>query len=197
MKKFILGLLGLSYALLAMTNMSQAGSTLIRPGIDAFDRAVGQVADGNLRLNYEFFRPPGHDTGDELPLVVYLHGFSDGQPSKQQRLNDTMRDLVYATQRHNGNRAGVFDPSLARQFDDDFAAYLLVPKIPVVQGWSSYLDLAIGLIHDLGSQYQVDSQRIYLTGFSNGGFATVDAIERYPNLFAAGVPISGGGSPST
>jgi len=194
-KNYVVGLLGFGCALLVMANVSEAG-TLVGPGQDNFDRAVGQVSDGNRQLNYEFFRPPGHDTGGELPLVVFLHGFTDGLPFKQSRLNDTMLDLVHATQRDNLGR-GVSDTSLAEQFDDDFSAYLFVPKIPIVRGWSSYLDLTLGLIQDFGSQYQVDTRRIYLTGFSNGGFATVDLIKQYPDLFAAGVPISGGGSPSS
>lgn len=39
----------------------------------------------------------------------------------------------------------------------------------------------------------VDSNRIYITGLSMGGFGTYDAIERYPDLFAAAVPVCGGG----
>ena len=30
-----------------------------------------------------------------------------------------------------------------------------------------------------------------------GGFGTFDALARYPDLFAAGVPVCGGGDPST
>jgi predicted peptidase len=39
----------------------------------------------------------------------------------------------------------------------------------------------------------VDTNRIYITGLSMGGFGTYDAIERYPGLFAAAVPVCGGG----
>jgi len=49
---------------------------------------------------------------------------------------------------------------------------------------------------DLGNQYQVDRQRAYLIEYSNGGSATLNMIERYPGLFAAGVSVSGGGSPN-
>jgi predicted peptidase len=181
-------------ALAAIVSTSRAG-TLIGPGQDDFDRQTGQFTDGARRLDYEFFRPPGYSTGSSLPLVVFLHGFSDGQSFKQSRLNDTMRNLVHATQRDNGGRR-LSDPALAERFDDDYAAHLLVPKIPIVDGWSSYLPLVKGLMDDLGSQYHIDPQRTYVTGFSNGGFATPTIIRQYPGLFAAGVPISGGGTRS-
>src|SRR6476619_554870 len=42
----------------------------------------------------------------------------------------------------------------------------------------------------------VDSNRIYITGLSMGGYGTYDAIERYPNLFAAAIPVCGGGDVS-
>ena len=56
--------------------------------------------------------------------------------------------------------------------------------------------LLIGLIHQLIKTMPVDSNRIYITGLSMGGYGTYDAIERYPNLFAAAVPVCGGGDVS-
>ena len=43
----------------------------------------------------------------------------------------------------------------------------------------------------------VDTSRVYVTGLSMGAFGTWDIIRRNPNLFAAAVPMSGGGDPST
>ena len=37
--------------------------------------------------------------------------------------------------------------------------------------------------HKVIKTLPVDSNRIYITGLSMGGFGTFDAIERYPNLF--------------
>lgn len=43
------------------------------------------------------------------------------------------------------------------------------------------------------SRYRVDSKRIYLVGYSMGGYAAWKTASAYPDLFAAIVPISGGG----
>lgn len=39
-----------------------------------------------------------------------------------------------------------------------------------------------------------DPDRIYLSGYSLGGFGTWDAIQRWPDYFAAAIPLCGGGS---
>ena len=46
------------------------------------------------------------------------------------------------------------------------------------------------------SKYSVDPDRIYLTGLSMGGYGTWQMVTRYPDLFAAIVPICGGGDPN-
>jgi predicted peptidase len=55
------------------------------------------------------------------------------------------------------------------------------------------MKLLMGLIEQLKQQMPVDTSRIYITGLSMGGYGTYDAIMRYPDLFAAAVPVCGGG----
>jgi len=59
------------------------------------------------------------------------------------------------------------------------------------------LALTKELLDDLQRQYSaIDSNRLYITGLSNGGYGTWDAIERWPTYFAAAAPIAGAGDPS-
>ncbi len=59
------------------------------------------------------------------------------------------------------------------------------------------LGLTKELLDALQKQYTgIDANRLYITGLSNGGYGTWDAIERWPDYFAAAVPISGAGDPS-
>jgi predicted peptidase len=62
---------------------------------------------------------------------------------------------------------------------------------------SDSLALAVDIVRDLIEQKKADPTRIYITGLSMGGYGTWDAIARYPDLFAAAVPICGGGDPKT
>ncbi|MEM9481591.1 MAG: prolyl oligopeptidase family serine peptidase, partial [Verrucomicrobiota bacterium] len=49
---------------------------------------------------------------------------------------------------------------------------------------------------DLIERAPVDRNRIYLCGFSMGGYGTWGLLAREPELFAAGIPVAGGGSPN-
>jgi predicted peptidase len=93
-------------------------------------------------------------------------------------------------------------------------ALVIAPQCPAQMSWSNFsrdknstemhlqptptkpMELLIGLIHQLIKTLPVDSNRIYITGLSMGGYGTYDAIERYPNLFAAALPVCGGGDVS-
>lgn len=61
---------------------------------------------------------------------------------------------------------------------------------------------SLALAHDILqatlTQYaaSVDTQRIYITGISMGGSGVWDAVERWPDEFAAAAPVSGAGDPS-
>ena len=49
------------------------------------------------------------------------------------------------------------------------------------------------LLEETMKEFPIDPQRVYVTGLSMGGFGTWDIIQRYPDLFAAALPICGGG----
>ena len=50
----------------------------------------------------------------------------------------------------------------------------------------------VELIDVLKSEYSVDSDRVYATGISMGGYGTWDLLARHSELFAAAIPVCGG-----
>jgi predicted peptidase len=58
---------------------------------------------------------------------------------------------------------------------------------------SDPLRLTMALVASLETEYPVDTNRLYVTGLSMGGYGTWDAIQRFPAKFAAAVPVCGGG----
>ena len=52
------------------------------------------------------------------------------------------------------------------------------------------------LVRQLQKDYRIDSDRLYVTGLSMGGFGTFELTTRYPDVFAAAAPICGGGDPT-
>lgn len=49
----------------------------------------------------------------------------------------------------------------------------------------------VDLINEMIAEYPIDTNRIYIVGISMGGIATYGLVCRYPDLFAAAVPICG------
>jgi predicted esterase len=135
---------------------------------------------GNV-MPYRLFVPDGYASGQKLPLVLFLHGSTDGGTFKH------IDNLFYATQ---GN------------FGAQYKSFLLVPQVQVPPGNYSWNDdvsenMAMKILDLITASYNVDTSRIYLTGLSMGGFGTWDYIADYPHKFAAAAPLSGGGDPST
>lgn len=56
--------------------------------------------------------------------------------------------------------------------------------------------LLVALLDHLTNAFRVDSDRIYLTGLSMGGFGSWRLAADHPDRFAAVVPICGGGNPA-
>lgn len=55
----------------------------------------------------------------------------------------------------------------------------------------------MALLDSLPKEFpDIDLDRVYLTGLSMGGFGTWDLLERFPDRFAAGAPVCGGGDPA-
>jgi predicted peptidase len=63
--------------------------------------------------------------------------------------------------------------------------YTVQPNWPLVA--------ANELVKKLISDEAVDKKRVYITGLSMGGMGTFESVYRYPELYAAALPICGGG----
>lgn len=151
--------------------------------------------EGNDTLPYRLYRSLAADTMPEpLPLVIFLHGAGErGNDNCAQLkhcikyfLDDTMTArypfLLMAPQCPNGKRWVNTDWSLPEhQMESEPTAEL--------RGVMTVLDSLV----DVGV---VDSTQVYICGISMGGFGTWDALQRWPEKFAAAIAICGGGDPA-
>lgn len=103
------------------------------------------------------------------PVILFLHGAGERgtDPSPLAELGP----LAYA-------RAHA-----------DFPFLVAAPLCPPQQGWSP--DLVIALLDVLVETYPVDTDRVYLTGFSMGGWGTWETAIDFPDRFAAIAPLCG------
>jgi predicted peptidase len=164
-------------AVLLVLALATAGAA--RPAADA--PATGLTdheltdASGNARLRFLLYLPEayGKDASRRWPLLLYLHGA--GQRGT---------DLTMV-------RRGVLPKMLAER--RDFPFVVLAPQC-AGEFWD--LRLLEGLVELTRKQYAVDPDRVYATGYSMGGYGSFDLATARPDLFAAILPICGGGDPS-
>lgn len=125
------------------------------------------------------------------PLVLCLHG-AGGRGTDNQ-----------------GRGSEAFKVMNSPEMREKYPAYLLMPQCPTGESWvdanwnsgysidstriSNELQAVSKLIDRIILEYPVDPKRIYITGQSMGGFGTWDLLMRRPGLFAAAVPVCGGG----
>jgi predicted esterase len=62
---------------------------------------------------------------------------------------------------------------------------------------STPMRLTLEAMAQLRKEFNLDENRLYITGLSMGGYGTWDAIARNPKLFAAAVPVCGGADEAT
>jgi len=127
----------------------------------------------SAQVNYLLFLPKGYDAKGEKrwPLMLFLHGAGERGTN------------LWKVTTHGPPKNVATQP--------DFPFILVSPQCPEHQLWSR--DVLLGLLDDIIAAYAVDTNRVYLTGISMGGYGTWDLGMTHPERFAAIVPICGGG----
>ncbi len=136
-------------------------------------------ADDGSNLPFRYFVPPGYDGSQPYPLILFLHGAGE-------RGNDNEAQLNYNA---NGAMRLLDDGNLALQ-----PVFMIAPQCPTDGWWSGgTLMSAIGIVDQVSASYNIDPDRVYITGLSMGGMGTWSAVTAEPDRFAAAVPMSGNG----
>jgi poly(3-hydroxybutyrate) depolymerase len=144
-----------------------------------------------MTIPYRLLVPQNYTKSQKYPLVLFLHGAGE-------RGTNNSAQLVHGTKLY-------LDPVNRAKYP----AFVLAPQCPEGKKWvdipwdtdraiqprepSAPMILVLELLDQLPKEFSLDKQRVYVTGLSMGGFGTWDLITRYPNRFAAGAPVCGGG----
>lgn len=142
----------------------------------------GPKADSDPReaFYYRLFSPAASHAGP-FPIVVWLHGW--GQGGKTHRNNAQLKHLQ-----------GLFFSDAKGPSEPEF--FVLAIQCPERGEWfgaPSRLEpgeATIAILQELRQCLPIDSKRIYLSGASSGGTAAWEMAIRYPDLFAAVVPLA-------
>lgn len=133
-----------------------------------------QVAKQSIiKTDYLIYTPPGYDEESEKkwPLMINLHGTDR---------NVTVESLPYA-----------FLPNLISSGKD----FPMLIVNPMCNKGSWNVEILNNLLDDIIKEYAVDEDRVYLTGYSMGGYGTWEWAFENPEKFAAISPIAGCANP--
>lgn len=124
-------------------------------------------------LKFWLHLPEGYNESEEkFPMIVFLHGGGESGDDLEKVKIYGIPKMILAGAR--------------------FPAVVIAPQNPRIQGlWDDKLVHA--LIQDQIEKHRIDTDRIYLTGISRGGFAVYRLAVQYPDMFAAAVIVAGGG----
>jgi predicted peptidase len=124
-------------------------------------------------LNYLLFLPAGYEPKGEKkwPLMIFLHGAGERGT--------------------NLSKVGQHGPPKVVKTKKDFPFILVSPQCPANERWQD--DVVLALTDEIIKKHKVDTNRVYLTGLSMGGYGSWSLATKYPERFAAVAPICGGG----
>lgn len=135
--------------------------------------------------------------GEKLPLLIFLHGAGERGNDNEAQLVHGMKDLVAWCQKEKQG-CRIVAPQCPKggwwsNTDGNFKDPKDIRMKPE-PAWT--LALVFDVVDELVATGGVDTDRIYITGLSMGGYGTFDAVCRRPEFFAAAMPVCGGGDPA-
>ena len=122
-------------------------------------------------VNYILYLPPSYyrEASSRWPLILFLHGSE--QRGDDPRVLQDMALLAFAGK------------------NNDFPFITIIPQCPSNTHWPPRIVKSV--LDSVESMVCVDRSRVYLTGFSMGGYGTWQTAAAYPDTFAAIAPLCG------
>jgi predicted peptidase len=138
-------------------------------------------------LKYRLFKPDAIE--GKIPLVLFLHGAGERGDDNAAQTRHGVKAFTAQRAKHPHVLVAPQCPKDKKWNDVNWHAMShTTPEKP-----SEPMALVLELLDVLPKELPIDAKRIYVTGLSMGGYGTWDLLARRPALFAAGVPICGGG----
>jgi predicted peptidase len=177
--------------------LASAQNPELNPDMDkAFEKRI--FTRGAASLPYRLLKPHGYpeDGTNRYPLVIFLHGIGERGTDNQRQLRNGVEEFVKDSARKKHPCFLVVPQCPPDKLWSEVTPADTRRNLPLAQNPTEPTALVLELIDAVSKEYRVDTDRIYLTGVSQGGYGTWDLIARKPALFAAAMPVCGGGDPA-
>ena len=133
-----------------------------------------------ISFEYSLHVPENYDASQSYPLVMFIPDSTGAGKSAAE-----------IVQQYYGATVWVTDEEQAKH-----ASFVLVPAFTgtvTTDNWEAdpQIDATVKLIGQLAGEYSIDENRLYTTGQSMGCMSSLYLNSKYPDLFAAGLYVSG------
>ena len=175
------------------------------------------AAGDNFIMNYRMLIPQGYNPSfaEGYPIIIVFHGYGERGNCENDLCYHADRTYTPLTNTppaptaidhelmnndhnllHGGrpylsalNNAGTKLPNDQSLSDKAFPGFVLFPQN--LNGWDPFaVQDALRILRLMIKKYNINEDRVYIQGISNGGHGLYEAIKRAPWLFAAAIPMS-------
>ena len=161
-----------------------------------FDNRVGPSVNGSPQIDYHVFSPAKKSDTTRYPVLIWLHGMSQGQCFREPLRGTDVANFASAKyQAKFGDGAYIMVP----RANEDLGMYATYGFMYTnswlagqqENGTPNQLPELVAAIRQFFAEEEanIDFSRIYLTGFSAGGYMTWQTLFAMPDIFAAVSPV--------
>ena len=144
---------------------------------------------------YRLFVPPHYDAAQKYPLILFLHGAGERGNDNRKQLANHPAPLNLLSEEEGAKPCFFLAPQCPegeQWVDTPWGKGSYSTTVPV----SDNLQDVLAIIGQTEREFSIDTQRLYVTGMSMGGYGTWDLVTRNPQMFAAALPVCGAGDPT-
>src|SRR5436190_9379367 len=164
--------------------------------LDIYEKKEFVFAEGKV-LPYRILYPENYDKNKKYPLLLLLHGAGERGKDNEKQLTWGSKLFITPENRKNFPAIVVFPQCPEESFwavtkiDRTTTPFTIEFDYTAEPNWP--LAAANALVKKLSNEEGVDKSRVYISGLSMGGMGTFESVYRYPDMYAAALPMCGGG----
>jgi predicted peptidase len=185
----LLGVVFVAAILISMAAKADTPTPATQPDGTPESRVFTEL--GGNSLPYLLLKPRGYEPATQYPLVLFYHGAGERGNDNQSQWKNGVE--IFSSPENRGK----------------FPCFVIAPQCPQDKQWvdvpwaaesevqpadpSPQMKMSLEILDAIQKEFSIDGKRLYVVGLSMGGYATWDVTTRFPQRFAAAVPICGGG----
>ena len=134
------------------------------------------VTVNGAQYGYRVYVPPKRNVSEKLPVMLYLHGSNRRGTDNQSQLADLYENI--------------------KGFPDNWKFIVVFPQCRENTFWAGpMMEQSLASLDQTVKEFGGDENRLFIAGYSMGGFGVWQAAITHPDKFAALVSVAGGVEP--